>query len=309
MVGLWTRALAKRALSTNVFLPFADAKRYVFCYHDISEPDAPGHSPEYSTPPQMFRDQIEALGTRFQWVDLEELLTTTQPKRHLAALTFDDGFASVRDVAWPYLREQGIPFFVFVCRSAIEDNCLAVTTRTLLRRLREVPMELAALLTAEGSAGYTSPRWNDAMSKHRDELTSLGLFDTRLYLNADDISFLRDHGVRFGSHSATHRVLTTCDPEQLEAEIIGNQTFLAERFGIDSRHFALPFGKKTHRSMRVLDALVRCGYRYVYTSNPVDVSSEMTDAFRLVPRIGVTNEDPRTLLFYVNRPFLKRIDL
>lgn len=304
------RSALKRLLSANVFLPLVSAKRYVFCYHDVSEPGAPEHDPLYSTPPGLFRQQINALSRRLEWVDLEELLLTERPQRHLGTLTFDDGFASFRDVAWPFLCQRGIPATLFLCRLAIEHNCLPTTTGVLLNRLKRPPEEFARLLAEDDTTGgFVSPRWNEAVLGGLEGLKAIGLFDRKVFLDVEDVRSLKAQGVRFGSHSRSHRALASCDGSQLEAEIEDNRSFLQDRLQITSRHFALPFGKKAHYTAAVLEALGRHGYEYVYTTNPVYLGAATPGRPRLVPRIGVANQDPAMLLFYVNRPFFRTIDL
>ena len=124
-----------------------------------------------------------------------------------------------------------------------------------------------------------------------------------------EVRRLQAQGVGFGSHSSAHRVLAACDAPRLEQEIAGNRSFLEQELQIRSEHFAIPFGKKAHYTPAVLASLARNGYRHAYTTNPSFVPADAGETPRRVPRIGVTNEDPATLLFYLNRPLLKRVDL
>jgi hypothetical protein len=182
------RASLKLLLSANVFLPFVDGKRYVFCYHDVSEPDSPWHAAIYSTPPKLFRRQIEALSKRLQWVTLDELLRRETPGRHLCALTFDDGFASVREGALPFLRQKGIPSTMFVCRLAMEHNCLPVSTRVLLSRLRDPPPEFSRLVVGRGSDDYINPEVDEAILESLERLKASGLFRDKVFMDAETSS-------------------------------------------------------------------------------------------------------------------------
>lgn len=303
------KPLLKRLLSRDLVFRLLGPERYVFCYHDVSPPEAPAHSALYSTRPELFRRQIEALSRRFTWVELDELLSPGRANRRIAALTFDDGFRSVRDEALPFLQFKGIPFTVFLCRMAVEHNFLPVTARVLIAGAGR-QAEFSELFAGQ-PAGYdhVRPEGDEAALQNLARVKSAGILDERVYLTAADIRDLHRHGVRFGSHSTSHRMLAACDAQLLNEEIAENQRYLEEVLGIRSEHFAIPFGKKQHYDPAVLAALAGHGYRYAHTTNPCFVADGQLGIPRLVPRIGVTNEDPDTLLFYVNRPLLKKVDL
>jgi peptidoglycan/xylan/chitin deacetylase (PgdA/CDA1 family) len=95
-------------------------KRFVFLYHDISEPDAPQYSEHYSTHIGKFSEQIEFLAKHFKMVSLDEIISEDfKGKGRLASVTFDDGFHSVKEQAFPYLSAKGFPSPSFVSSMAI----------------------------------------------------------------------------------------------------------------------------------------------------------------------------------------------
>lgn len=72
-----------------------------------------------SVTPEEFRQHMEYLRDNgFNILPLDEVLAALQEGRELpnktAALTFDDGYRSVYEVAYPLLKEWGWPFTVFV---------------------------------------------------------------------------------------------------------------------------------------------------------------------------------------------------
>lgn len=87
----------------------------VLQYHHIST-DTPRST---SVSPEEFRQHMEYLREGgFTILPLEDVLQALQQNGPLpdkaAVLTFDDGYRSVYDVAYPLLREYGWPFTVFV---------------------------------------------------------------------------------------------------------------------------------------------------------------------------------------------------
>jgi peptidoglycan/xylan/chitin deacetylase (PgdA/CDA1 family) len=81
--------------------------RAILTYHSLD----PSGSP-ISVHPDAFRRHAEWLASGEVPVrGFEELVDSRDPG---IAVTFDDAFVSFRDVAWPLLRERGIPVTVFV---------------------------------------------------------------------------------------------------------------------------------------------------------------------------------------------------
>src|ERR1044071_2218355 len=143
-------------------------KRFVFIFHDVSEPEAFQHSELYSTRPDVFRQQIDFLRANFSLVSLDEILSVDRNggNKRLGAITFDDGFLSVKEIVFPLLSEKKIPFTIFVNRLAVEENCL-------LNESDESKLERSG--------------------------------DHKVFLDRDDVRFLSRNGVVVGSHGATHR--------------------------------------------------------------------------------------------------------
>jgi peptidoglycan/xylan/chitin deacetylase (PgdA/CDA1 family) len=257
-----TKGLSRRVLT-------GPSKRFVFLYHDISDPDSPQYSSLYSTPVRNFKSQVDLLAKYFKFVPLEEILASpANKKQRLASLTFDDGFLSVKDEALPYLQAQGIPFSVFVNSMAIKDNRLFYGP--------EVP-----------SINRT--------------------YDRRVFLDEDDVKELAGKGVAIGSHSSTHKDLAHCDDMTLRSEVLDNKLYIESLTGTKARHFALPFGKREHYNDRVLAFCYSAGHDYLYSTNPSYFEIERGQ--RLIPRVAILNESREELLFAINRLLLKKIDI
>lgn len=268
-------SLLRRVLTKGIsrtVLP-GPGKRFVFLYHDISDPDAPQHSELYSTRVRRFREQVEFLAKYFKLVPLDEIVSDAPGGRNrLASLTFDDGFLSVREEAYPYLSSRGIPFAVFVNRAAVENNRLFY--------------------------GAETPDINRS-------------YDRKVFLDEDDVKYLAGHGVRIGSHSSTHRVLSECgEEEELREEVLGNKLYVEGLVGGQVKHLALPFGKREHYDERVLEYCRRAGHEFIFSTNPTFFGlSSPCYRRRLIPRIAFTNQTLAEMTFMINRPLLKTIDI
>jgi peptidoglycan/xylan/chitin deacetylase (PgdA/CDA1 family) len=95
----------------------------ILLYHHVAEQTP--HST--STRLIQFQNQLDHfLGQGYDIVDLEKATRQIQQGKALSkkslALTFDDGFSSVCDLAYPELKKRGLPFTVFVTTDPIDKG-------------------------------------------------------------------------------------------------------------------------------------------------------------------------------------------
>ncbi len=265
------KRLVKSLLSGNILIP--SYKRIIFLYHDVSDPGSAQYSELYSTPVLNFYEQVEWLSGHFDLVSLDEITRPGKSNRRLASITFDDGFYSVKETAMPFLHDRNIPFAVFVNRAAVENNCL-----TYLGADRQL---------------FTRT------------------YSRKVYLDREDVKELHRLGVIIGNHSSTHQVLSQCkDEADLRAEILDNKLYLESVIQDTIRHFSIPYGKKEHYNRQVLDVCYQTGHPFTYTTNPVyfdhfDLNAGQT----VLPRISFTRAGKQDLLFCINRPRFKKINI
>jgi glycosyltransferase involved in cell wall biosynthesis/peptidoglycan/xylan/chitin deacetylase (PgdA/CDA1 family) len=101
-----------------------------------------------------------------------------------------------------------------------------------------------------------------------------------------EILQLRDEGVQFGSHSASHRRLTSLSAAEIRQEGIRSRTILEQGLGVAVTVFAYPFGGF---DAAVEDAIGACGYT-IGLSVKAGVS-RFQDRPLALPRIMVRGED------------------
>lgn len=107
--------LALAAAALMLALPATPRAAVVLQYHHVSDTTPPATS----TSPARFAahlDHLERAG--FAVVPLQDLVDALREGRPLpdrtAAITFDDGYVSIYETAWPLLRAKNLPFTVFV---------------------------------------------------------------------------------------------------------------------------------------------------------------------------------------------------
>ena len=107
----------------------SSASRLVtLCYHRIGAPDPGrfyGYRPNFSATTEQFRAQMQLLKSLFTPISALQLagfLDGAPLPDRPALVTFDDGYRDNGLVAWPILREMGIPAIVFLATGHIGTN-------------------------------------------------------------------------------------------------------------------------------------------------------------------------------------------
>lgn len=109
-------------------------------FHDVVPEGAPLPD-EYACSINTLRRIVTAYQERgFSFVTLDALLDTPYraAMRHMAVLTFDDGFSSVYTLAAPYLTEANVPFSVYVTTGYLGKE--GYLSRSQLKSLAASPL-------------------------------------------------------------------------------------------------------------------------------------------------------------------------
>jgi peptidoglycan/xylan/chitin deacetylase (PgdA/CDA1 family) len=186
------------------------------------------------------------------------------------ALTFDDGYKSIRNVALPILERLGIPFKAYVLATPHPGEANWLNQLSYLLDTRSTA-EMAAL--AEAALGMAVPvnRLTDVTPfvEHFVEVqtpTAIREVFRRhhpdpvpdLYLDDEDIRALAAHPlVELGSHTRNHYPLHRVSHETLEAEVELAHAELIERYGDAIDGFCPPFGYRHHLTEAVVKAVNR----------------------------------------------------
>ena len=287
----------RQFLSQNIFLPISSNRRFIFLFHDISDPSSPQFWPDYSTPVDLFKQQLELLKKRFTLVPLEKLVAphSLGSSGHYASIVFDDGFYSVFDTARPILKKQQVPYAVFVNKTAVKENRLWFTNQVLAKEVNSIE----ELIFEPGQIGIPS--------NFESPLTAVS--DEKIFMDENDLLTLHAEGILIGSHTVDHYDLTKCKSDQVSRQIEDNNNFLENLLNKPVDHFAIPFGKKEHYNVSVINK-IRDYHGYIYTTNIIPFQgADLIKSRFLIPRIGISIQPLHEIMFYINRTFLKNYDL
>ncbi len=185
----------------------------VLCYHAVSEDWAA----PLSVTPQQFEFQIGLLASRgYRGATFTEAALQDGPEK-LAAVTFDDGYRSVIEVARPILDRHGFPATVFVPTRFMDS---------------EEPLSWDGIEEWLGGP-------------HENEL---------LPMSWTQLRSLTEAGWEIGSHTLTHPRLPKVGDTELRAELVESRQECARMIGSNCTSIAFPYGDADARVVREAQA-------------------------------------------------------
>lgn len=240
--------------------------------------------------------QLDWIGRRFDFVDpdgMDAWLNGARPGRKPAAfVTFDDGYRDVYENAFPLLKRKGIPALFFVVTDLIgtgglhiHDELYVLMTRVLsawtdprkemAKLLEEAHVSALALLgistalyepsaaTRALLASLTQAQVLRIMQVLRSRVGPPRQDDEFASMDWDMLVEMQRAGMKIGSHTRSHALLTNESAEKIRRELQGSRGVLEQRLGPNIRHFAYPDGRF---DALVVKSLAEAGYRFGYTT-------------------------------------------
>lgn len=293
----------------------------ILMYHRVADHSvarALGHEGMY-VGKETFDRHLQFLKSRFQVIPLEDGLEFLEQKpdqsgagkKPLCAITFDDGWRDVYENAYPLLTRHEVPATVFLPTGYIGTNRRFWTDRLASVVNKGVSAALMEPLPSLPETDFHMPKLPESASAPQfymavDEMKLLkeddiekilgdlegrcGInpaLEERVFMNWDEVREMRASGlVQFGSHTETHRILTTLSEDEIAAELKGSKEHLVDAGVVnpDSVLFAYPNGNYSGRiAKQVRDAKYKLA---VTTEKGWNRAGDDSDPFRL-KRIGI----------------------
>ena len=190
----------------------------VLCYHAVS----PDWDADLSVRPEALDRQLGMLRRRGYRGATFSRAVTEPPARRTVAVTFDDAYRSVIELARPILERHGFPGTVFVPTAHAGA---------------ERPMSWPGI-----------DQWIGTRDEH--ELTPMSWDELRELANA---------GWEIGSHTRTHPHLTQLGDDEVASELGDSRTDVEDALGLPCDAIAYPYGDVDDR---VTAAARAAGYRH-----------------------------------------------
>src|SRR5213593_678830 len=235
------------APSPKITKPVVDqtAQTIIFCYHRLVDKI---RYPGTEITPAAFEAQMKELKDRgITVISMQDLLAWKRGEKNIpprcAVITFDDGWKSQYEVAWPIMKKFGYPFTMFLYCEGVAGGSLG---------------------------GGQSITW-EQLADMRDNGVDIGAHsathqDVR---EGHTVMVIEPGGKR------TKKKLTGADYEKwVQNEVVGCKELLEQRLGIKVNCFAVPFGNYNEH---VKELARNAGYEAMFTvyGQPITFTSPM----------------------------------
>jgi peptidoglycan/xylan/chitin deacetylase (PgdA/CDA1 family) len=249
----------------------------VLTYHRIRAPNdtLPGIS--FAA----FAEQMRWVRERCEPIEpeaLKDAAARPPAARPPVLVTFDDGYRDYHDLAYPLLKELGIPAVVFLSTKLIDDGSALWTDEidsAVLRSARsrvKLPWDDGPPIARADVARVARRRLKAMPDSERRSAVAALLAELdappiteRQMLSWDEVRRTMDH-TRYGGHSHTHAILSRLDAAAVEREI----ATCKERIEKETRQaptlFAYPNGRPEDYTIETKDILRRHGFSVAFST-------------------------------------------
>lgn len=265
----------------------------VLAYHRVRAIDARfGFDPDLvSASPAAFRGQMQLLRDRFHPVSCREVVAALESgpalPRDAVLVTFDDGYDDNHGVAFPILRELGVPATFFVATGHIDSGLpyaydwlahLVVGATGDRLRLPALDLDIPLPAGLDARRALVAPLLDrlkflddagqqaviEGLERETGQPRTQGHADCRP-MSWDQLREMRAAGMEIGGHGVHHRMLAKLPDDELRAEVDGCQARLTAELGAPAIAVSYPVGGPDAFDARVVEAVRAAGFRVGFT--------------------------------------------
>jgi len=262
---------------------------YCFNFHRVGNDDGTAFHPNlYSCTGARFAELVQFLQQSFEMIGLDRLVQMIEvreaPNQCFGMITFDDGYADNFEVAYPILRELNCAAVFFLPTDFIDGNdipwwdqiawCVAqlgdgklhipgVTERLIVRRSDLRGSIRRVLRAVKSSPAVSMADKVDAIRRQ------VGLSDPHkavsgLFMSWEHVKEMRRGGMWFGSHCASHRILSHLSEAEQWSELSRSKRALESNLGEPVTALSYPVGGYDSYTAATQRLAKDCGYRLAF---------------------------------------------
>jgi peptidoglycan/xylan/chitin deacetylase (PgdA/CDA1 family) len=313
------------------FFFISQNKKLCLMYHRVlPSMQANTCEPGMYVTPQVFDMHLRQLAKRFHLCSLQEMCQFASlekfkhPVKPLCSLTFDDGWRDFYQFVFPLLVKYSIPatiflptFFIGTEKKFWQDSVITIaeslvgTEKVSVSKFESCSMlakDIHCLLSGgDGVDAAIEKLKKEKLNIIRGVLEDLykmipsksQVIDERDFLSWYEIQEMKDSGfVQFGSHTHTHQILTTLEPDDVRCELEISKTILLNRDLVDPLFvpFCYPNGNYNDE---IIGMVREAGYHMAVTTKRGRYLKG--DSLFTIKRIGVHNDISYTIGLFLCR--------
>jgi peptidoglycan/xylan/chitin deacetylase (PgdA/CDA1 family) len=283
----------------------------ILMYHDLANDEEAGSIGSYlreRVSRAQFEAHLNAVTRNCRVLSVEQGVNEIAVDGELAedtvSITFDDGYRSVYDVAYPLLRKYDLPATVYLTNDwingkmhlwweeladMIADCTLSNKTYVEIERVlgiesgKPIVSESDVLkkrfLLYESIAGHMRELNDTDVSGKMSELQNVLEYDGSKHTPAEAMSWtqvaeMARNNIRIGSHTRSHSNLSHTGLDVIENEILESRSDIEGHIGSKVEGFAFPYGQDIHSYRRIEPVLSKHGFAYACTAFPGNNSAD-----------------------------------
>lgn len=262
-----------------------------------------------------FAAHLRVIKERFRVISVEDAINELKSIGHFkedsVAITFDDGYSSVYNIAFPLLKQYGFPATVYLTTDWINKK-ISVWWEELANIINSVefeeirPKDLEELLGIrysksilkssggsdirgsiyEETSVFLSGIDDNERRALMDVLRKLVPADREQYsaspnpLSWEEIVEMAEESINFGAHTCTHINVRYASLKMIERELSCSKEEIERRIKRRVGGFVFPYGKDLPAYLRLEPLLNQLGFDYACTTYPGN-NNLSTHRFRL----------------------------
>lgn len=274
----------------------------IIVFHRVS----PGLFPWFTgaVTPEDFRREISYVCKVGHVVPLDWLVQRIYEEKSIqpgtVCITFDDGFKDNYTFAYPILMEYSVPATIFLTTGYIGNGDIfpsliarfAIWNTSMARfemdglgafDMRTSAERASAMKKIEQVIGYRPKEANNLVETLLDVLHIEPPDDLggKLMLSWDEIMQMKQNGISFGAHTATHPILSRVPLEEARGEITRSKEVIEQRLEQPCTLFAYPNGLAEDFNNEIVELVKQSAFTAAVTAIPGLLGKQLKDPFRL----------------------------
>ncbi|MDD4941107.1 MAG: polysaccharide deacetylase family protein [Candidatus Omnitrophica bacterium] len=237
-------------------------KLLIICYHRVLKREDTGipAAIDMFSHVDTFKEHMEFLSSHYTPVSEQDVIDAFYAGKKFPDfpvwVTFDDGYRDNYTLAYPVLKEFGIPATFFISTGLIDQE-------------KEAVAGLRKTVGLDSNAAKAA------------------------FMSWEQIRELSGEGFHIGCHTRSHRILSTLDAAEVEAEISHSKNEIERRIGRPVLAFAYPHGKHAdYNAGLCIPLLEKYGFKIaVSTMGGNNDLVKQPDPFEL-RRVGMSYKEP-----------------
>jgi peptidoglycan/xylan/chitin deacetylase (PgdA/CDA1 family) len=263
--------------------------------------------------PQFFARMVRRLRqSRLDLISLDEMhrrMLEGDFRRRFVCLTFDDGYRDLREWAYPILREEGVPFAIYVPTSFPDrlGELWWLVLEAVIGRNNRVGLIIGGRdrtfecgTDAEKQALYNELYWwlrgRPTENEMRGIVRSLAAYyhvdmpalcAERCMSWPELAALASDPLVTIGAHTINHPALSRLPRNAARSEMELSRSVLEAALSVKPAHFSYPYGDRTAAGGREFAMADEIGFKTAVTARPGLLFARHKRSMTALPRISL----------------------